>query len=319
MLLGSDTGALEALQIAVLAGDLVQAVVAAGCRARPRSVDWDAELDARTACPVHRARLTTDERFDRDGLSSRCPPSSPGRTGRFAGPVLVLHGAADRLTSVDEAARWRPRCRRAQLAVVEGGRHDVLNDLAHRSVAAEIVQFLERVRLSEQAPLIVGGRRDRDTPDPDAFRGLFRRHAAGVAVITTASDRPVGFTATSLVALALDPPLLSFNLSRTSSSWSAVERGRVRRRPPARRAPGRRRRDVRPQRRRPVRGPTSWDLGPYGVPMLDDVLAWMVCRVETRVDAGDHAVVIGRVLEADYHPAHRPLIYHDGGFTRLPG
>jgi hypothetical protein len=24
------------------------------------------------------------------------------------------------------------------------------------------------------------------------------------------------------------------------------------------------------------------------------------------------------VLEADYHPGHRPLIYHDGGFTRLP-
>jgi flavin reductase (DIM6/NTAB) family NADH-FMN oxidoreductase RutF len=160
---------------------------------------------------------------------------------------------------------------------------------------------------------------DRPLLDPSLYRGLFRRHAAGVAVITTRDgDRPVGFTATSLVALALDPPLLSFNLSRTSSSWSAVERAEH----VAVHLLGEHQADVAATFARSgadrFAAPTRWDLGPYAVPVLDDVLAWMVCRVETRVDAGDHAVVIGQVLEADYHPAHRPLIYHDGGFTRLP-
>jgi flavin reductase (DIM6/NTAB) family NADH-FMN oxidoreductase RutF len=154
--------------------------------------------------------------------------------------------------------------------------------------------------------------------DPSLFRGLFRRHAAGVAVITTTSDRPVGFTATSLVALALEPPLLSFNLSRTSSSWPAVAQAEHL----AVHLLSEHQADVAATFARSGADrfavPTRWDFGPYGVPVLEDVLAWMVCRVETRVEAGDHAVVIGQVLEADYHPAHRPLIYHDGGFTRLP-
>jgi alpha-beta hydrolase superfamily lysophospholipase len=155
VLLGSDTGALEALQIAVLAGDLVQAVIAAGVPGEAASIGWDAELDARTACPVHRARLSSDDRFDREALRQPVPEQLTRPHGRFAGPVLVLHGSADRLSSVDHAAAVASSLPQGQLAVVEGGRHDVLNDLAHRSVAAEIVQFLERVRVSEHAPLIV--------------------------------------------------------------------------------------------------------------------------------------------------------------------
>ena len=34
----------------------------------------------------------------------------------------------------------------AQTAVIAGGRHDILNDVTHRSVAATIVLFLERLR-----------------------------------------------------------------------------------------------------------------------------------------------------------------------------
>jgi len=41
------------------------------------------------------------------------------------------------------AAKSQPA---ARLAVVHGAHHDVLNDLQHRSVAAEVVTFLEAVR-----------------------------------------------------------------------------------------------------------------------------------------------------------------------------
>ncbi|MDX6212549.1 MAG: hypothetical protein QOF82_1636, partial [Frankiales bacterium] len=116
--------------------------------------DWDAELEASTACPAHRARLTEDERFDRGGLD-RPVPEALTSPGDFAGPVLVLHGDADRVTPVAEAAALAGRLPLGELAVIAGGRHDVLNDLAHRSAAAEVVQFLERVRLAPDAPAIV--------------------------------------------------------------------------------------------------------------------------------------------------------------------
>jgi flavin reductase (DIM6/NTAB) family NADH-FMN oxidoreductase RutF len=59
--------------------------------------------------------------------------------------------------------------------------------------------------------------------DSAVFRSVFRRHAAGVAVITAAGGaQPVGFTATSLSSVAAEPPLLSFGISTGSSSWPTL-------------------------------------------------------------------------------------------------
>ena len=63
--------------------------------------------------------------------------------------------------------------------------------------------------------------------DPTAaLKAAFRRHASGVAVITTKSETgdPVGFTATSMTSLGSNPALVTFNVSRSSSSWDALSR-----------------------------------------------------------------------------------------------
>lgn len=60
------------------------------------------------------------------------------------------------------------------------------------------------------------------TASPELLRSVFRQHAAGVAVITAAGERPVGFTATSLNSVAADPPLISFGVGTSSSSWPVV-------------------------------------------------------------------------------------------------
>jgi len=63
-----------------------------------------------------------------------------------------------------------------------------------------------------------------DAISADAFKTLFRRHAAGVAVITLrATDRLVGFTATSVISVSADPPLLAFSVAGRSSSWPALQ------------------------------------------------------------------------------------------------
>jgi flavin reductase (DIM6/NTAB) family NADH-FMN oxidoreductase RutF len=121
---------------------------------------------------------------------------------------------------------------------------------------------------------------------PDLLRSVFRRHAAGVAVITAEEGgRPVGFTATSLNSVSADPPLLSFTIGTGSSSWPGIRdseylgvhilgehqeplAGLFARSGADRFGPG-----------------TSWARGPHGVPVLDGVLAWLVCRVVTRVPA----------------------------------
>lgn len=59
----------------------------------------------------------------------------------------------------------------------------------------------------------------------DVFFEAFRRHAAGISIITLRQPdgSPTGFTATSVASLAADPPMVTVNMATTSSSWSAVE------------------------------------------------------------------------------------------------
>lgn len=101
----------------------------------------DDELAARSACPVFRGVVEAE---DADALAesdvAAVWPEQPARL-----PVLALHGHADVVAPAQDAlalySGWD-----AEVVTVDGGLHDVLNDVHHRSVAAEIVTFLERLR-----------------------------------------------------------------------------------------------------------------------------------------------------------------------------
>ena len=66
-----------------------------------------------------------------------------------------------------------------------------------------------------------------EAPEPvtaDLFRSVFRDHAARVVVVTAAGrPAPVGFTATSLASVSLDPPMVSLAVAR-ASAWRTVSR-----------------------------------------------------------------------------------------------
>jgi alpha-beta hydrolase superfamily lysophospholipase len=109
---------------------------------------WDAELDVRSQCPVHRGVLSDDVAFSRGALSTAVDDElldlAYGSTADI--PQLLLVGDSDPLAdrqAISRAAKVLPS---ARLSVVRDGHHDVLNDLQHRSVAAEVVSFLEVVR-----------------------------------------------------------------------------------------------------------------------------------------------------------------------------
>jgi flavin reductase (DIM6/NTAB) family NADH-FMN oxidoreductase RutF len=147
---------------------------------------------------------------------------------------------------------------------------------------------------------------------------VFRRHAAGVAVITAADARgPVGFTATSLTSVSAEPPVVSFGIGTSASSWPVVsEAGHV-----GVHVLGEHQRELAATFARSGAdrfGPsTRWSNGPEGVPVLDDVLAWLVCRVVARVPAGDHRIVLAEVVQGDPTGVGSPLLYHQGRFGGL--
>jgi flavin reductase (DIM6/NTAB) family NADH-FMN oxidoreductase RutF len=153
--------------------------------------------------------------------------------------------------------------------------------------------------------------------DPDAFRALMRRQVAAVAVVTAAGDPPVGFTATSFTSVSLQPPLVSFCIAHTASSWPTVaQAGYI-----AVHLLSRQQHDV--ARIFATSGinrfehHTEWRSGPHGVPLLHGVLAWLVCRVARRVTAGDHDIVLAEPVTASHSDAAEPLLYHMGRYASL--
>lgn len=155
--IGSDSGAEAALTVAI-ANPAVAGVVAAGLLVSDAEAivqDWDGELDIRSACPVHRGVLSTVDSLEPGSLGQKVPLATAETLALVDVPVLVVHGQADALSSALDVLALRSSLRDARVVLVRDGRHDILNDVSHRSVAAEIVQFLERLRLPGTPDIIL--------------------------------------------------------------------------------------------------------------------------------------------------------------------
>jgi alpha-beta hydrolase superfamily lysophospholipase len=150
VLAGSDTGALFAIMLArsVLGAD-VDALVLAGLPATQQAGSagsWEEELNARTFCPTHRGRLTASP-LRRGALAEPIPADWLERAdpGGLRVPVLGIHGSDDPISPLGQA-RDQDAAPSFELVSITAARHDVLNDQTHRTVAAIVVLFLERIR-----------------------------------------------------------------------------------------------------------------------------------------------------------------------------
>ncbi|MFT3972517.1 MAG: flavin reductase family protein [Amaricoccus sp.] len=136
--------------------------------------------------------------------------------------------------------------------------------------------------------------------DPRALRSAFGSFLTGVTVVTAndAEGRPLGFTANSFTSVSLEPALLLVCLAKRSYNYAALTGA-------AGFAVNILAEDqeavsntfARPSDDRFAT--VGWRPGPHGAPVLDGAAAWFDCAMHEIVDAGDHAVLIGRVTAFD--------------------
>ena len=55
---------------------------------------------------------------------------------------------------------------------------------------------------------------------------------------------------------------------------------------------------------------------PENIPLMENVLCQVACRLHATHVAGDHTIVVGEVLYAQLHSGH-PLLFFRGRYTRL--
>jgi 3-hydroxy-9,10-secoandrosta-1,3,5(10)-triene-9,17-dione monooxygenase reductase component len=158
--------------------------------------------------------------------------------------------------------------------------------------------------------------------DPDAvakarlFRDVLGRFASGVTVVTTISnDEPIGMTCQSFSSVSLDPPLVVFIPAKSSRSWPLIQRsGKFCVNFLA--ADQAELSNTMASRGADKFGEVKWTPSSgTGSPVLEGSLAHVDCTIHTVHEAGDHYVVIGRVvdLHTDQVDAD-PLLFFQGKY-----
>ena len=159
----------------------------------------------------------------------------------------------------------------------------------------------------------------------EEFRAALARLAAGVVVVTARRETEgddAGMTATAFLSVSLDPTLVLVSV-RTGSRmddilaeqplWAVSLLDEAQKEVAARFATKGRLSD-RPhfQDLRCERGPAT------GAPLIPGALATLECATEQRTGAGDHTLIIGRVLSTRLgEEDRRPLTYYRGRYRGL--
>ncbi len=156
-----------------------------------------------------------------------------------------------------------------------------------------------------------------DGPDGESlFKSVMGRFATGVTVVTAVEDGvPVGFTCQSFVSLSISPPLVALAPAKSSTSWPRMVTAgafcvNVLSREQA--ALG----DAFAVSGGDKFAGVAWRSAVTGAPVLDGALAYVDCSLELVHDAGDHELVVGRVVDLGATDA-APLVYYCGRFTGL--
>ena len=156
--------------------------------------------------------------------------------------------------------------------------------------------------------------------DPSTFRSAFRSTANSVWVITSASrGEPVGFTAISCASVSVNPPMLSFNISKSSSSLATVQESfqyavHLLDQSPASIQRAKLFASKPSEARFADRSAWKWDAA--GVPALPNSLVRMSGRIVSLTEAGDSWLAVGLVEQVERQEGV-PLLHYSGAYREM--
>ena len=148
-----------------------------------------------------------------------------------------------------------------------------------------------------------------------SIASLFQRLTQGVYVIGVADGETTNaFTAAWVMQVSFDPLLLALSINSHHTSYATLTRGRMF----SVNVLGKDQLELashfgQPAAAQKLAG-TAWTVGKTGAPLLSDAVAWFDCTVTGHHPAGDHVLVMGRVVDGKLlDPDAIPLTYRDTG------
>jgi 3-hydroxy-9,10-secoandrosta-1,3,5(10)-triene-9,17-dione monooxygenase reductase component len=159
--------------------------------------------------------------------------------------------------------------------------------------------------------------------DDSRYRQVLGHFCTGVTVVTAVETTPegrkapTGFTAQSFTSVSLAPPLVAMCPGAQILSWPAIRDAGVF-------CANILAHDQEALCRRfATRGVDKFEGVGWrpshatGSPVLEGALAWVDARIEDIHEAGDHLIVVGRVVDLDVAREGSPLLFYRGGYGRF--
>jgi 3-hydroxy-9,10-secoandrosta-1,3,5(10)-triene-9,17-dione monooxygenase reductase component len=153
--------------------------------------------------------------------------------------------------------------------------------------------------------------------DPSRFRQLMARWATGVSVVTAHENgRDSGLTVNAFLSVSLDPPRVLVSVSTDADAWPAIhtsgafavsvlaadQRG-VSQRFASRVSPDEKFAGI------------DFHRGETGAAILEGTVAAFECRVEQEISAGDHVLVLGKVVGLEEGADATPLLFYRSAYA----
>lgn len=150
------------------------------------------------------------------------------------------------------------------------------------------------------------------------FKEVMGNYPTGVTIVTSTSQKgePVGLTVNSFASVSLDPMLILWSIDHGVSSLEefknasgfAVHILAGDQKELCKTFAGKRDRFEN----------ADWSLSKYGFPILNDTFGVIQCNTFKQVEAGDHTILIGEVLDIQIDREKEPMMYHRRKFGPIP-
>jgi 3-hydroxy-9,10-secoandrosta-1,3,5(10)-triene-9,17-dione monooxygenase reductase component len=147
------------------------------------------------------------------------------------------------------------------------------------------------------------------------YRRVLGHFPTGVTVVTAnGADGPLGVAIGSFASISLEPPLVGFFIGLSSTTWAPM------------REAGSFCVNMLCHDQLELCGTMAskaddkfsgimWEPSPVtGSPILPDVHGFIDCRLEQVVAAGDHELVVGRVLHLETRRDEPPMVFYRGRY-----
>ncbi len=150
------------------------------------------------------------------------------------------------------------------------------------------------------------------------YRQVMGNYPTGVTVVTALNDseQPIGLTVNSFASVSLDPLLILWSIDKnvgTYEEFLKTDRFAV---------------NILASHQGDLctlfatRGEDrfakcEWEQSALNLPVLSNTLAVLQCKTYRQVDAGDHMILIGEVVDIQ-NADKEPLLYHQRKFGEIP-